>query len=211
MTGASVKWFSDRSVSVRGLPPHSLMPHLAQRARSLGVPMHIRAGMESVLVETDSPSPDLRTLVESWINDFEHEGRALEVQPRYHRFSVRYDGVDLAEVSHVLGMEPETLIAAHTNTEWTVAMLGFAPGFGYLIPATPHPWGNLPRRQSPRPRVPRGSVALAAGMSAVYPSDLPGGWHIIGTTDTVLFDPINSEDPAVLHPGDIVRFTREDR
>ena len=164
--------------------------------------------MESVLVEVDSPSLDLRDLVQEWVDNPGHEEWGPNTQPRHRRLSVRYDGIDLAEASHAIGLEPEALIAAHTGIEWAVAMLGFAPGFGYLAPATPHPWQQLPRRQSPRPKVPRGAVAIAAGMSAVYPSELPGGWHIIGTTDAVLFDPANSDDPTLLHPGDIVRFVR---
>jgi inhibitor of KinA len=82
-------------------------------------------------------------------------------------------------------------------------MIGFAPGFPYIgpLPATL----TLPRRATPRPAVPAGSVALAAGFTGIYPARLPGGWHLIGQTDLVLFDPQRTP-PALLQPGDRVQF-----
>lgn len=116
---------------------------------------------------------------------------------------VTYDGEDLAEAAEHLGCDPVELVRRHTAEEWTVAFCGFAPGFGYL---TSSAWrGNLPRRSSPRTRVPPGSVGLAGEFSGVYPRASPGGWQLIGRTALTMFDP--GRDPAaVLRPGVRVRF-----
>jgi len=116
---------------------------------------------------------------------------------------VHYDGPDLAEVATLTGLSVPELIAAHTGTDWRVAFCGFAPGFAYLG------WGDprlsVPRRREPRTSVPAGSVGLADEFTAVYPRSSPGGWQLIGHTDTVVFD-INREPPALLEPGVAVRF-----
>jgi KipI family sensor histidine kinase inhibitor len=118
---------------------------------------------------------------------------------------VDYDGEDLAEVASSTGLAVEDVIDLHTTAEYSVAFCGFAPGFGYLtgLPSELH----LPRRSSPRTRVPAGAVAIAAEYTAVYPRPSPGGWHLIGSTDHVLFD-VEREPPAVLQPGGSVRFRR---
>jgi KipI family sensor histidine kinase inhibitor len=118
---------------------------------------------------------------------------------------VRYDGPDLEPLADQLGIDVEQLIAHHTGQPWTVAFCGFSPGFGYLAPTErPLP---VPRHTSPRTRVPAGSVALADQWSAIYPSDSPGGWQLIGSTDVRLFD-VAADPPALLRPGSQVRFRR---
>jgi KipI family sensor histidine kinase inhibitor len=114
-----------------------------------------------------------------------------------------YDGEDLGEIADATGLSVETVIGLHSSAEYRVAFCGFAPGFGYLtgLPLELH----LPRRASPRTRVPAGSVAIAAEYSAVYPRSSPGGWHLIGRTDAVLFD-VERHPPALLAPGTTVRF-----
>jgi KipI family sensor histidine kinase inhibitor len=82
-------------------------------------------------------------------------------------------------------------------------MIGFVPGFAYMAAVDPRL--SLPRRPTPRERVPAGSVAIAAGQTAVYPSETPGGWHLIGRTPMKMYDPALAE-PSVLRPGDRVRF-----
>ncbi|BCX05527.1 MAG: allophanate hydrolase [Candidatus Roseilinea sp.] len=119
---------------------------------------------------------------------------------------VRYGGEhgpDLEDAAQRLGLSPDALIAQHTSQPWRVLMIGFAPGFPYIgpLPASL----TLPRRATPRAAVPAGSVAIAAGMTGIYPSQLPGGWHLIGRTEVVLFDPAR-EPPALLQPGDRVQF-----
>ena len=124
-------------------------------------------------------------------------------RPAVITIPVRYDGVDLDEVAQRIGSSVESVIAVHSGATYEVAFCGFAPGFGYLrgLPSVLH----LPRRHTPRTRVPAGSVAIAAEYSAVYPTQSPGGWHLLGTTDVTLFDP-GRVPPALLEPGTIVRF-----
>jgi len=97
------------------------------------------------------------------------------------------------------------VIARHSGRAYTVDLLGFVPGWAYLSELDPAL--QLPRRSEPRPRVMAGSVAIAAAQTGVYPLDTPGGWHIIGHTETVMFDPTR-EPPALLRAGDTVRFER---
>ena len=115
---------------------------------------------------------------------------------------VVYDGEDLNEVARLLDCSAAEVVARHTGDEWTVAFCGFAPGFGYLTSAGS--W-DIPRRESPRTKVPTGAVALAGEFSGVYPRESPGGWQLIGRTSVRIFD--SERDPAALfHPGRRVRF-----
>jgi KipI family sensor histidine kinase inhibitor len=115
---------------------------------------------------------------------------------------VIYDGADLGDVADLIGCSQDDVIARHTADEWTVAFCGFAPGFGYLT--STDTW-NVPRRSSPRTKVPAGAVALAGEFSGVYPRESPGGWQLIGRTTAKIFD--QERDPAALfHPGRRVRF-----
>ncbi|MES5822125.1 allophanate hydrolase subunit 1 [Streptomyces sp. RG80] len=116
---------------------------------------------------------------------------------------VRYDGPDLADVAAHWGVPPHEVARIHAATEFTVAFCGFAPGFGYLT-GLPERY-DVPRRATPRTAVPPGSVALAGPYTGVYPRSSPGGWQLIGTTDTVLWD--HARVPAaLLSPGTRVRF-----
>lgn len=114
-----------------------------------------------------------------------------------------YDGEDLAEVAEALGLTTRGVVDGHTGQVWTAAFNGFAPGFSYLTGATDAL--RLPRRSTPRTAVPAGSVAIADRYSAVYPRVSPGGWHLIGRTDVVLWD-AGRTPPALIAPGDTVRF-----
>jgi KipI family sensor histidine kinase inhibitor len=119
---------------------------------------------------------------------------------------VRYggeDGPDLEEAARALGLTPHQVVDLHAEAEYDVLLLGFAPGFAYLGPLPPKL--SLPRRATPRTRVPPGSVAIAGRQTAVYPSSTPGGWHLIGRTDLVMWDAAR-EPPALLRPGQRVRF-----
>jgi KipI family sensor histidine kinase inhibitor len=133
-----------------------------------------------------------------------------EQPARVLSLSVRYggaDGPDLDEVAQTLGISPAAVVALHCAQVYRVLMLGFAPGFPYLGPL-PEPLQQLPRRATPRKAVPPGSVAIAAGMSGIYPARLPGGWHLIGRTESVMFDP-RADPPALLAAGDGVRFVAD--
>jgi KipI family sensor histidine kinase inhibitor len=116
---------------------------------------------------------------------------------------VVFDGADLADVAELTGRGVGDVIGLLTTVELTVAFCGFAPGFGYLtgLPEELH----VPRRATPRTRVPAGSVALAGPFAGVYPQASPGGWQLVGRTDAVLFD-VDRDPPALLAPGTTVHF-----
>jgi len=124
---------------------------------------------------------------------------------RLHVIPVRYGGMDLEAVANSTGLSTAEVIARHSNREYSVDLLGFVPGFAYLSELDASL--QLPRRAEPRSRVAAGSVAIAGAQTAVYPLDTPGGWHIIGRTETPMFDPAR-EQPALLRAGDTVRFER---
>ncbi|WP_418275524.1 5-oxoprolinase/urea amidolyase family protein [Isoptericola jiangsuensis] len=128
-----------------------------------------------------------------------HEGGVVEVP-------TVYDGEDLPDVARLLGCSVEEVVRRHAAASWTVAFMGFAPGFGYLV--GDDPGLAVPRRESPRTRVPQGSVALAGEYAGVYPREGPGGWQLLGRTEVVLWD-LGRERPARWAPGDRVRFVAE--
>ncbi|VTR78622.1 KipI antagonist [Cellulomonas hominis] len=116
---------------------------------------------------------------------------------------VRYDGADLAEVARTTGLDEAEVVRRHGAATYTVAFGGFMPGFAYLTGLDPAL--HVPRRSSPRERVPEGSVAIAGEFAAVYPAATPGGWMLLGTCDVPLFD-ARRDPPALLRPGTRVRF-----
>ena len=121
---------------------------------------------------------------------------------------VCYDGgmaPDLAEAANELDLGIEELIQRHCAAEYSVAMIGFAPGFPYLL-GLPESLA-LPRLATPRTRVPAGSVAIGGNQAGIYPRESPGGWRLLGRTPLVLFDPVRHA-PSLLMPGDRVRFQR---
>lgn len=113
-------------------------------------------------------------------------------------------GPDLDEVARRLDVSVSGLVDMLCAQPWRVMMIGFAHGFPYLGPLPPAL--HIPRRDTPRMRVPAGSVAIAAGMAGIYPAALPGGWHIVGRTPLRLFDPANEARPVLVQAGDGVRF-----
>jgi KipI family sensor histidine kinase inhibitor len=117
---------------------------------------------------------------------------------------VSYDGEDLPEVASLTGLDAEEVVRRHTAPEYTVAFLGFSPGFPYLVGLDPAL--EVPRRDTPRTSIPAGSVGLAGGQTGIYPTASPGGWQLIGRTDVTLFDP-ERDPPALLAPGSRLRFT----
>jgi KipI family sensor histidine kinase inhibitor len=134
------------------------------------------------------------------------EGTAALPESRLFRIPVAYgadNGPDLAAIARDRGLDPDELVRRHAAAEYRVAFLGFSPGFAYLtgLPSEL----SAPRRESPRPRVPAGSVAIGGEYTAVYPSESPGGWRLIGRSPVRLFDP-SAVPPALLKPGDRIRF-----
>ena len=112
-------------------------------------------------------------------------------------------GPDLACVAETHGLTEEEAIKKHTGTEYRVYMIGFVAGFPYLGEVADEI--ATPRLETPRLKVPAGSVGIAGKQTGIYPREAPGGWRIIGRTSIKLFDP-KLEPPALLSPGDTVRF-----
>ncbi|MES2670808.1 MAG: 5-oxoprolinase subunit PxpB [Pseudomonadota bacterium] len=123
---------------------------------------------------------------------------------------VRYGGIfgeDLDAAAAELGIAADTVISRHCAALYTVAMIGFAPGFPYLSGLDPSL--ALPRLATPRTRVPAGSVAIGGAQTGIYPRESPGAWRLLGRTPLRLFDPQRAS-PSLLAPGDRVRFVAID-
>jgi KipI family sensor histidine kinase inhibitor len=149
-----------------------------------------RADLEHAIVSLLDHQPDLPGAATLW------------------RVPACYDGLfapDLAEVARRIDTNPDEVVALHSGTCYHVYMLGFLPGFPYMGDLPPRL--ALPRRADPRLRVPAGSISIATTLTAIYPYESPGGWHLIATTPIRLFDP-GRRHPALLAPGDKVRFER---
>jgi KipI family sensor histidine kinase inhibitor len=116
---------------------------------------------------------------------------------------VVFDGPDLDDVAELTSRPVPRLVEELTTAELTVAFSGFAPGFGYLTGLPGHL--HVPRRTTPRTRVPAGAVGLAGPFAGAYPRASPGGWQLVGRTDAVLFD-VDRDPPALLSPGTRVRL-----
>jgi KipI family sensor histidine kinase inhibitor len=116
---------------------------------------------------------------------------------------VLYEGDDLPEVARRLGLTVEEVVAEHSGREYRVFALGFRPGFPYAGDL-PESLRGLPRRESPRTRVPAGSVAVVGRQTAVYPVESPGGWHLIGRTPLRIVDVEHGHFP--IRAGDRLRF-----
>ncbi|WP_435748976.1 carboxyltransferase domain-containing protein [Microbacterium sp. PMB16] len=160
-------------------------------------------GARTVLVRFDPQrvsAADLAIVLASTEVDGGHLPRSGQVT-----VPVQYDGEDLAEAATLLGVSSDELVNRHLAADWQVAFSGFAPGFGYVVSGDP--LFDVPRRSSPRTRVPAGSVALAGPFTGVYPRESPGGWQLIGRTDAVMWD-IDRDPPALLSPGVRVTFER---
>ena len=157
----------------------------------------------ALLVVLDPRRTDFATLAAKVAGLAQNLGEGRKASGRHWTLGVRYDGPDLDAVAQACGLTPGEVAALHAGAVYRVHMLGFLPGFAYMA-ELPEPI-RLPRRSEPRLKVPAGSVAIADAMTAVYPWESPGGWHLIGRTDAVLFDQTRSP-PAMLAPGDTVSF-----
>lgn len=159
----------------------------------------------SLLVHYDPLVTSAATLIRRIETLLEHSA-AARAECRRWRIPACYEGIlapDLDEVAARTGLSCAHVIERHTATDFHVYMLGFLPGYPYMgdLPESL----QLPRRESPRIRVPAGSVAIATDLTAVYTFESPGGWHLIGSTPVPFFD-VCREPPALLRPGDRVRF-----
>lgn len=124
--------------------------------------------------------------------------------PKAHIIPVCYEmGPDLDDVAHRLTLRKSEVVRHHTQTEYTCFALGFSPGFPFLVYLS-HAITGLPRRPSPRTKVPPGSVGITGRQTAVYPSATPGGWNLIGRTPLTLVDLEDAYFPIAA--GDRVKF-----
>ena len=150
-----------------------------------------------------SPFQQLRLAVESVL---QASVESPQVAERIVRVPVCYGGEhgpDLDEVATSCGMVPDEVVRAHVASEHVVYMLGFSPGFPYIGGLDERL--SLPRRPTPRTRIPAGTVAIARDQTVVYTFETPGGWNLIGRTPMKLFDPL-ADPPCRLQAGDRIRF-----
>lgn len=160
----------------------------------------------SLLVHYDPLVTSAAALTERIGTLFDESGGG-QAACRHCRIPACYEGdmaPDLDEVAERTGLTSAQVIECHTATAFHVYMLGFLPGYPYMgdLPKSL----QLPRRETPRIRVPAGSVAVAMGLTAVYTFESPGGWHLIGRTPIPFFN-ARRNPPALLRPGDSVSFT----
>ncbi|SDI65275.1 5-oxoprolinase subunit PxpB [Pseudomonas panipatensis] len=162
-------------------------------------------GWTSLLLHYDLLRIDLPTLRQR-LQPLLDEWPTLAPAPgagRLHEIPVWYAGADLDEVARHCRLSVAQVIALHSGREYRVGAIGFAPGFAYLGELDERL--ALPRRATPRTRVPAGSLAIAERQTAIYPQASPGGWHLLGHTPLRLFD-AQREPPCPLALGDRVRF-----
>jgi len=178
---------------------------LAQKLRDLAVPgiVEMVPTFRSLMVHYDPlrlRQTDLRARITPLVDGMP----AGEQVGRRWRLPVCYDeslGPDLADVSARTGLSVADVIAGHSSVVHHVYMMGFLPGLPYLG-GLPKEF-ELPRRENPRLKVPRGAVAVAMSMTVIYPLESPGGWHILGVTPVPLWD-LSRDPPALLDAGDKV-------
>jgi KipI family sensor histidine kinase inhibitor len=167
---------------------------LATWARGRELATDVVPGAQTVLLDGLSDPDGLAEALTGWIPTTAARGPLVELP-------VTYDGPDLENVARHWGCGVEEVVRRHQATELVSAFCGFAPGFAYLAGLDV----DVPRLDTPRARVPAGSVALAGRWCGVYPTTSPGGWRILGHTDVTLWEP-SREQPALLAPGTRVRF-----
>ena len=198
-------------INLRVMALHGAIAAEQEAGRLAGV-VETVPSMRALLVHYD-PLATTRAALQPAIEALLAGQRAAEVRSRHITLPCCYDdaefALDLAEVAERTGVSQEKVIELHLASEFSVYMVGFMPGLPYLVGlAKPL---HLPRRASPRVRVPALSVAIATEMSVVYPFESPGGWHLLGRTPVPMFDTRRGAQASTLAPGDAVRFRRISR
>ncbi|WP_134738882.1 allophanate hydrolase subunit 1 [Nocardioides sp. 503] len=196
-------------MQLRAFGPRALLAEVADARAAVALGAWARAARldvaevvpaaGTVLFDGVRDAEALRVALAAW------DGAAPAVQRAPVEVPVTYDGADLGFVAERWGTDVDGVVARHTATTFVSAFCGFAPGFAYLTGLDDAL--AVPRLDSPRARVPAGSVALAGAWCGVYPTASPGGWRILGRTSVALWDPARGE-PALLAPGTPVRFVR---
>ena len=160
----------------------------------------------AVTVCYDPLRTDLDALTEALTRHAVSADASVNAPPRVHEVPVCYGGAngpDLELVAGFAGCSADEVVRRHSETSYRVYLLGFVPGFAYLGRV-----GDriaMPRRRTPRMRVPAGAVGIAGGQTGIYPYPTPGGWQLIGRTPLRVFDAARDE-PFLFAPGDTVRF-----
>ncbi|HET7069181.1 MAG TPA: allophanate hydrolase subunit 1 [Nocardioides sp.] len=167
---------------------------LATWARDRSLARDVVPGAATVLLDGVDDPGALPDVLAAWRPTESGPGPLVELP-------VTYDGADLEYVARRWRCSVEEVVSRHQSVEYVAAFCGFAPGFAYLRGLDE----EVPRLDTPRTRVPAGSVALAGRWCGVYPTESPGGWRILGRTDAVLWD-VTQPQPALLAPGTRVRF-----
>ena len=189
------RYSSDQSLFLDTAPANVNLDALA---RIPGV-VNLHPAYESILIVFD-PLVTTHEAVQQAATE------ASAATPKAHQnyiIPMHYGGPDLESVARFHGLSQEKIIELHASGEYTVAFLGFVPGFAYLagLPAALH----TPRLPSPRKEVPAGSLGIAGDQTGIYPLATPGGWQLIGHTSLALFNAANTP-MSLLQPGDRVRF-----
>lgn len=186
----------------------------AQALESARIPgvIDITSAYQSVAIFFDlagmEPDVSIEEKVSSIVGS---SGRGRSIRSRVIEIPVCYDeefALDLARVVSHTSLTPERIAVLHSSAEYTVACIGFVPGFPFLAGLSEKL--RVPRLETPRTKVPPGSVAIANAQAGIYPLESPGGWNVLGRTPLPLFR-INENPPTFLQPGDRVRFGRISR
>ncbi len=181
------------------LPDPTAVPLLYGDLRRDLVCRDLVPGARTVLLDGLADVEGARSYLESW----GPPGRVEGAMGRTVELPTSYDGEDLDDVARRWGMTRAEAVATHTGTRFTVAFVGFSPGFAYCTGLPPEL--AVPRLDRPRAKVPSGAVGLAGEYTAAYPTASPGGWRLVGRTDAPLWD-VDRDEPALLVPGTPVRF-----
>lgn len=187
------------SDSFREMGVLDVVPAYASVLLTIDLPKLVREGAKKIEHAVRQALEHAIAAAESRAHGFEGDSKVLEVPACY----AREFAPDLADVAKVLGLSEREVIERHAAREYFVHFVGFSPGFAYLGGLDPAI--DTPRLAKPRLRVPAGSIALAGGQTAVYPTSTPGGWRLIGRTPWRMFDP-RREPASRLKLGDRVRF-----
>lgn len=195
------------ALPTRSLGPYAVLVEVEDASSALDLARHLRStgvtadevvpAAETVLVDGFRDRDALERALAAWVPGAAPPVGAVVEVP------TSYDGIDLDDVADRWGTDRAGVVERHGSLVFTSAFCGFAPGFAYLA-GLPEDW-SVPRLDTPRHRVPAGSVALAGTWCGVYPTASPGGWRLLGRTDAVLWDQSRPQ-PALLAPGTRVRF-----